>query len=186
MGWVALGVLALLLSGAPQAGDFGPPVVARIELVSVRVDPAPAWRGREVTGYLYLRPVVPDGPERPVESLATPRQAYLPGMGLVPGRFGVVADGAWHLPDATQTDRGGFWHAQVRQAAPWAFWEVPLYVYPRVRPATGIVGVAATLYLDGLGWVGERQLWVPLDGSRRVVGWDSAYGTVRVYLGFRG
>lgn len=191
MEWVALGVLALLLSGPPGPGDFGPPALARVELVSLRVEPASAWQGtgREVTGYLALSPVVSDSPNRPVETLATPRLAYLPGVGLNPGEFRVPADGRWHLPEPAR-GRGwnGFWSAQALQAG--QGFVVPLYVYPLVRGRLsyrpGDAGIAVALYVTGLGWVGGwRQVWTNLDGSRRTVAFDTAYGRVTAYLEFR-
>lgn len=192
MEWVALGVLALLLSGPPAPADFGPPALARVELVSLRVEPTAAWQGpgREVTGYLALSPVVSDSPNRPVETLATPRLAYLPGVGLNPRAFRVVADGRWHVPEPARA--GGwasFWTAQAPQFG--QHFVAALYVYPLLRGRLGYragdAGIAVALHVAGLGWVGGwQQVWTSLNGSRRAVAFDTGYGRVTAYLEFRG
>lgn len=181
-----LAILALLSrQPTPAPEDFGQPVTLRVELASLRVDPTPPERGSRVTGYLLLRPVVASSPERPAEDLETfGAWAWLPGKGLSPEPFQVIADGQWHRAEL--------------KAAPVVYWsdESPfegfLTVYPLVRKVgsagAGQAGVDVALYLEDFGWVREAQRrWIlpGPSGDTAQITFSTPGGEVRVYLRFR-
>lgn len=162
--WLLLGAL-LVLSGQPEPApqDYGQPVTVQVELVSLKVEPSSAAdRGKMVSGYLGLRPVVADSPTRTVEELeGFGAYAWLPGIRLRPEPFSIPVDGRWHRP--------------VLRNPPAARWgdELPyvgyLRVYPLVRDVgnipSGSAGVNVWLYYEGHGWTQGQRVWFKLGES---------------------
>lgn len=187
MEWIALGVLALLLSGGAQPGpqDFGLPVTVQVELVSLRLQPQPTYQGREAFGYLALRPIVADSPERPAEEFeGFGSYAWLPAAGLTPLLWRLPADGRWHRPVLRER-----WRTMTSREPEEAFrsW---LKLYPLIRSVgsaqAGKAGVAIRAHLEGVGWVAEPQaIWVRPSGDEAQVMWRSGLGVLEAFLRFR-
>ena len=178
LGGIAL--LLALLGGTPKPEDFGPPGYIEVELVSVRLAPG---SGHEVRGYLGLRSVVPDTPERPVETLAGFGSfAYLPAAGLNPIAMGLQTDGRWHRPELYPT--GLLRLAGDREE----WWRTTLWVFPLRhdvgRYRWGQAPVDVSLFLEGRGWVATQRVWVDAFSAPTGQGvrFESPVGLVEVYV----
>lgn len=185
-------ILGLLIAGIAGGGsqpapqDFGPPAAVEVELVSLRLEPEPAYRGREVYGYLSLTPVVADSPTRTVEELEGPgQQGYLPGLGLIPRPFRLVADGRWHSVTLREDWR------RVITPQPAEYIVTSVNVFPLVNPVgphkRGEAALDVALCLEGSGWAGtaERVWFAAERGTDRQVAFETPMGRLMAFLRVR-